>query len=95
MVEALLASNVELEATTNVISSFFPSPSSILSHTIFHLIQEGSTPLHLASQKGHKGVVEALLSAKVTKDTQDNVIFPSLLFKKTITSNNNKPNQTN
>ena len=35
--------------------------------------QDGCTPLHLAAEKGHAAVVEALLAAEADKDAADRV----------------------
>ena len=41
--------------------------------SLFSLIQDGDTPLHQASWKGHKGVVEFLLDNGANIDQKDKV----------------------
>ena len=41
--------------------------------SFFSLMQDGFTPLYVASRKGHKGVVELLLDNRANVNQQDKV----------------------
>ena len=41
--------------------------------SLFSLMQDGDTPLYMASQEGHEGVVELLLEKGANVDQQDEV----------------------
>ena len=42
-------------------------------YIIHHILQSGSTPLHMASWKGHKEVVNILLEAGSNRNIQNSV----------------------
>ena len=41
--------------------------------SLFSLMQDGTTPLYVASQEGHEGVVELLLEKGANADQQNKV----------------------